>query len=244
MEAMKAIFISDLHLNPTRPNVTEAFFRFLETCANRTETLYILGDLFEAWIGDDDPSPFADSVRSALSKLTASGTELFIMHGNRDFLIGHKFATETGAKLLGDYASVDFGKCRAVLCHGDTLCTDDTEYIRFRRKIRHPIYLFCLRHLPLRYRLRLANRWREKSMRANSNKPSQIMDVNNMAVEELMASYPGHTLIHGHTHRPATHELSVLGQPAQRLVLGDWDKELWWIETEGGDFQLLSESIG
>jgi UDP-2,3-diacylglucosamine hydrolase len=181
-----ALFISDLHLSPERPAITRAFFDFLEDKAASASALYILGDLVEAWIGDDDPSDLSRQLVRHLRQYSDAGHKLYFQHGNRDFLIGKRFAAETGANLLGDYHLLKDGSYTVLLCHGDTLCTDDHDYQRFRRRVRNPICKWLLRHLPLAKRQALAERWRGKSMEANTNKASNIMDVNAGTVKEVM----------------------------------------------------------
>jgi len=231
---MAILFISDLHLSPERPAVTRAFLRFLAQQVDTAEALYILGDLFEAWIGDDDNSPLSLEVQQALKQLSSSGTELYIQHGNRDFLLGKRFATHTGATLLADEHIVNYGNYRALVMHGDTLCTDDRDYQRFRRKARHPVYKWALRLLPLKRRQKLAHDWRAKSRAANSNKPSAIMDVNVNAVDSVMGKHGVDTLIHGHTHRPKRHSQSR----GERIVLGDWHHQGWIITLDESGYKL------
>jgi UDP-2,3-diacylglucosamine hydrolase len=226
---MTTLLISDLHLSPERPAVTRAFFTFLENQTADVEALFILGDLFEAWIGDDDPAPLARQVIAALKKLSDSGVRLFFTHGNRDFLIGKQFARESGATLLPDHHLAELGGQRVLLLHGDTLCTGDADYQKFRRKYRHPLVKFLLRHLPLKKRQKMAVEWRQKSMRANANKSDNIMDVSGETVAQLMAQYQVKLMIHGHTHRPYHHHMAF----GERLVLGDWHQRGWYIRIEG-----------
>ena len=221
---MSVLFISDLHLAPERPAVTRAFLSFLSDRASASEALYILGDLFEAWIGDDDPTAMAAEVQDALRKLSDSGVSLFIQQGNRDFLLGRRFIKRCGAVLLGDEHIVEYAGHRALVMHGDSLCTDDIDYQRFRRKARNPVYKWCLSHLPLKRRQKLASDWRAKSMAANSNKASAIMDVNAQTVATVMDKHNVEILIHGHTHRPNRHQLAA----GERIVLGDWH-DLGWV---------------
>ena len=236
---MTDLFISDLHLSPQRPDLTRAFCHFLNTKARHAEHLYILGDLVEAWIGDDDPSPLARELVSALATLTANGTGLYFQHGNRDFLIGKRFAKETGAVLLGEYHRIATTNGNLLICHGDTLCTDDHAYQRFRRRIRHPITRWCLRHLPLSKRQQIARDWREKSQLANSNKAANIMDVNPQSVDDIMTSFQVSTLLHGHTHRPATHDVTR----GKRVVLGDWDQDAWYATLDDGRLELHKTAL-
>lgn len=233
---MSILFVSDIHLSPQRPTIVRAFLDFLGGRAQEAEALYILGDLFEAWIGDDDPSELASTVKRALAALTSCGVSVFIQKGNRDFTLGQRFATETGATLLADEHLVSDYGTRTLLMHGDSLCTDDEDYQRFRKKSRHPLYLWCLVHLPLKLRQNIAANWRKKSADANSNKASQIMDVNAQAVATVMAKHNARTLVHGHTHRPDVHQLG----DNQRIVLGDWDKYGWCLTLDNQGFNQES----
>ncbi|MGB2287424.1 MAG: UDP-2,3-diacylglucosamine diphosphatase [Porticoccaceae bacterium] len=232
---MATLFISDLHLSPERPAITRAFLLFLEQRASQASALYILGDLFEAWIGDDDPSELSQQVQTALRKLSDSGVSVSVQTGNRDFLIGRGFATSTGASLLGDEHIVEAYGHRVLVMHGDSLCTDDQAYQRFRRYARNPLYQFLFKLLPVKRRQRIADQLRAKSMKANSNKASAIMDVNNQAVEAVLERHNVTRLIHGHTHRPDRHQHSG----GERIVLGDWH-DLGWVlcmDPEGFDLQ-------
>ena len=233
---MSVLFISDLHLSPERPEVTRAFLRFLKSRASSAEALYVLGDLFEAWIGDDDPSDLALEVQSAFARLSNSGVALYVQQGNRDFLLGKRFAANTGAVMLGDETVIEHWGRRALVMHGDSLCTDDIDYQRFRRKSRNPLYKWCLRALPLKRRQKLASDWRARSRAANSNKPSAIMDVNSDAVDRVMQKHGVSLLIHGHTHRPDQHSVTR----GERLVLGDWDGMGWVIEMDKAGHNLQS----
>jgi UDP-2,3-diacylglucosamine hydrolase len=236
---MDALFISDLHLSPERPDITGAFVSFLETKAVKAKRFYILGDLFEAWIGDDDPSELARTVVNALNDLSQTETQVFVQQGNRDFLLGKRFARETGTSLLPDYEVIASGDKQFLLCHGDTLCLEDVDYIKFRRKVRNPIYSWVLAHMPLKFRQNLAANWRAKSMAANSNKSSNIMDATPSEVDRLLAHYNCSVMIHGHTHRPKIHPTSN----GQRYVLGDWDKQGWYISLDKGETELVSFDI-
>lgn len=236
---MAILFISDLHLSPERPEVTRAFLYFLEQHASSAKALFVLGDLFEAWIGDDDTCPTGTQVQQAFKQLTDQGVALFIQHGNRDFFIGKRFLQATGASLLADEHLVEYNDENILVMHGDTLCTDDMDYIRFRKKIRHPISKFLLLALPLRFRQKLANGMRAKSKAANANKPSAIMDVNTDAVDAVMSKHQVKTLIHGHTHRPDRHH-HINGE---RIVLGDWHDKAWYVLWEGNSLELKNFSI-
>lgn len=241
---MSAVFISDLHLSPDRPEATVAFANFCQGLRiDRTERLYILGDLFEAWIGDDDDSDFAEQVISALVSLREVGIQVFFQRGNRDFLLGRRFEKRSGASLLPDFHLVQEQGERILLAHGDLFCTDDLDYQRFRRRVQNPINRWLLAHMPIGWRRKLALRWRRKSSAANSNKPENIMDVNSDAVREALNRFQVKTLIHGHTHRPFCHQIEVDGGQAQRLVLGDWGNLLWWIQSDADGLTLNSGNI-
>lgn len=219
---MTALFISDLHLYHQRPAVTEAFRQFLRQEAVQADSLYMLGDLFEAWIGDDDPDPHNRSIVTSLKALTDSGTRCFFIRGNRDFLVGDRFAEETGVSILSDGTQIDLYNQPVLLLHGDTLCTDDKGYQRFRRFVRHPATRAAFLALPVAARRALAKRMRDQSMSASSQKPEEIMDVNQAAVEQTLRDESVKILVHGHTHRPAAHRFKLAGSDVQRIVLGDW----------------------
>lgn len=232
------LLISDLHLEEERPDISRAFLHFLKARATRAEALYILGDFFEVWIGDDAISPFQRSIAQALRELSDSGTRIYLMHGNRDFLLGQAFCREAGCTLLKDPSLVELGGERVLLMHGDSLCTQDEAYMRLRRWLRNPLSLFILRHLPLATRRKIARKLRRESRMQTSMKASEIVDVTPSEVSRVMATHGVLTLIHGHTHRPATHRLQFGGQPARRIVLGDWDKQGWSLQIDGQDWQL------
>ena len=242
---MATLLISDLHLHPGAPEITEGFLRWLEERACGSDALYILGDFFEAWIGDDlldlagaDPSGNADlaaRIARALKRLAEDGTEIILMHGNRDFLLGERFAREAGATLLEDPSVVQLGGKPVLLMHGDSLCTRDEAYQAFRAQARHPLWQQQVLSMPIDQRVALASQLRAQSGEANSNKAEDIMDVTPEEVVKVMAEHGVTTLIHGHTHRPAVHELEVDGQPAQRIVLGDWQPNEGWEIVVSGD---------
>ena len=224
---MATLFISDLHLHASRPAVTSLFLDFLAGPAVRAEALYILGDLFEAWVGDDEDSALAHEVIAALSGLAASGVPVSVMRGNRDFLVGQSFASETGVRLLPDPSVILLYGEPTLLMHGDLLCSDDTAYLDFRRQVRDPEWQrrFLAQDLPTRRafaeQARAASGDRQVELRSAGQLES-ITDVSQCTVEETMARYGVTRLIHGHTHRPAIHALRSGGRSAQRIVLGDW----------------------
>lgn len=229
------LLISDLHLHEERPDISDAFLAFLEQHTKHTQALYILGDFFEVWIGDDAITPFQRSIAEALSEVAATGTQIYLMHGNRDFLIGDDFCELADCQLLKDPSVVRLAGERVLLMHGDSLCTSDRSYIRLRRVLRNPLILFVLRNLPLRARQRLAGDLRQKSKNSTRMKASDITDVNPEEVRRVMAQHKVRTLIHGHTHRPAVHKLA---EEKQRIVLGDWDSQGWYIKATATHLEL------
>ena len=235
---MKTLFVSDLHLDAASPEIARQFHAFLADEARTAEALYILGDLFEAWLGDDDPDPAARATVRALRALTDSGVPLFVMHGNRDFLIGERFCRETGATLLRDGTVVELHGERAVLMHGDTLCTDDASYQRLRRIVRNPVVRGLFRIMTLNQRRALAARLRAGSRAHVGMTAPEIMDVNAEAVAQAFREAGVRTMIHGHTHRPAVHPLEIDGAPAKRIVLGDWYTQGSVLEVSAGGFEL------
>ncbi|MGC4011909.1 MAG: UDP-2,3-diacylglucosamine diphosphatase [Pseudomonas sp.] len=240
---MSVLFISDLHLEAERPDITRAFLHFLSTRARTAEALYILGDFFEAWIGDDGMDEFQHSIARALRELSDSGTRIFLMHGNRDFLIGQAFCRETGCTLLRDPSLIDLDGEKILLMHGDSLCTLDVAYMKLRRWLRNPLTLFILRNLPLATRHKLARKLRKESRAQTRMKASEIVDVTPTEVERIMRDKGVRILIHGHTHRPAVHELEIDGRPARRIVLGDWDSQGWALEADEQGMQQAPFSL-
>ncbi|MDQ2639101.1 MAG: UDP-2,3-diacylglucosamine diphosphatase [Pseudomonadota bacterium] len=216
------LLVSDLHLDASHPAAIGQFLHLLRTEAPRSDGLYILGDLFESWIGDDDDEPAREGVCAALRELTRQGVPCRIQHGNRDFLLGAGFTARTGCELLADPALIEAGGRRFVLSHGDALCTRDVAYQRFRRVARSRWLQKTWLALPLGARRRLAAWGRQRSHAHVRRAPQEIMDVTPAAVVQLLRSWRAGVLIHGHTHRPAEHRLEVDGHPALRLVLADW----------------------
>lgn len=221
----ETLFISDLHLAAERPRAVALFLGFVRERARQAEALYVLGDLFDAWIGDDDDAALAVTVRGALRDLTAAGTAVLFQGGNRDFLIGTRFAEATGVRLLPDYAVVDLYGTPTLLTHGDLLCTDDLDYQQARSMLRNPAFVADFLAKPLPARAALAAEYRRRSGEATSLKAEDIMDVNADAVARAMREHGVRRLIHGHTHRPAIHALSLDDGPAERIVLADWHED-------------------
>ena len=236
---MASYIISDLHLDESRPDITRAFFDFLERRAAGAEALYILGDFFEVWVGDDDDAPLAAEVADALGRFSSGGAELYLMHGNRDFLLGQDFAHRCGAILLPDPSLVTLAGQKVLLMHGDSLCTRDQEYMAFRQQARDPQWQQALLAKPLEERRQIAAQIRAVSKSMNSRKAEDIMDVTPSEVEAAMRQHGVHTLIHGHTHRPARHQLEVDGEPAERIVLGDWGELGWCVKADKNSLELI-----
>ena len=216
------LFISDLHLDPASPGIARQFRAFLDGEARSADALYVLGDLFEVWLGDDDPDPATREIVAALRRLTDSGVPCFVMHGNRDFLIGERFALASGMRLLADPTVVDLYGTRTVLMHGDTLCSDDHEYQEFRALVRNPAWQQAFLAKPLDERTRMAREARGRSEQSKQVKDMTIMDVTPATVDSAFRAHHSARLIHGHTHRPAHHEHKVDGRDCERWVLADW----------------------
>lgn len=241
---MSTLFISDLHLDPQRPAVIRAFFDLLQGPARQSDALYILGDFFEVWVGDDDDAPLSRDVVDALQQLTASGVPVFFMHGNRDFLVGEHFCRETGCQLLPDPSVVSLYGKPVLLMHGDLLCTDDTEYMAFRQQCRSEAWQQQVLAMPLEQRRAMAAKLRQDSREAASNKAEDIMDVNAQAVREALRAHGTDLLIHGHTHRPAIHRFAGDDGELTRVVLGDWDSESWILEYQPDHrFELKHQAV-
>jgi UDP-2,3-diacylglucosamine hydrolase len=250
------LLISDLHLDPARPGLTRAFFDFLQKAArgvlpgtagsaldensSGASALYILGDFFNVWIGDDDDAPLCTDVAQALKALADSGTAVYLMHGNRDFLIGEAWAAACGATLIDEPYVLQHGGASFVLMHGDVLCTRDTDYLAFRTMVRDPAWQQAFLARPLAERRAFAEQARARSKTMSSNKPDDIMDVTPEEVERVLEGSAVPTLIHGHTHRPAVHQLPGA---RQRIVLGDWDAQGWFVRITEGHASLESFEI-
>jgi UDP-2,3-diacylglucosamine hydrolase len=239
---MIQMFISDLHLDENRPEITRGFFRFMAEQAISADSLYVLGDLFEVWLGDDHESAFNDSVISAFAEFDG---ELYFMHGNRDFLLGQAFLEATGGILLPDPQVIDCHGRRALLMHGDSLCLDDVEYMSVRKTLRDPAFQADLLARSLQERAAFAANARDKSTQHTRETAMDIMDVNPQEVERMMAVHKVDLLIHGHTHRPQVHDLSLTttsrqAHPCQRIVLGDWDQDGWVLRIDETGYGLKS----
>jgi UDP-2,3-diacylglucosamine hydrolase len=232
------LFVSDVHLDESAPAATEQFLVFLRNEAARAQSLYILGDLFEAWIGDDDADSEKARVCAGLKALSASGVPCFAMHGNRDFLLGPGFSQRSGCRLLPDPVIVEFDGERVLLTHGDALCTDDHSYQELRSIVRDPTWQQRFLVLPRPTRELLADELRAGSRTHTARTIPYIMDVNAQAVQDAFKVTRVRRMIHGHTHRPGVHDLEVEGVAAQRLVLGAWYEQGSYLRYEGGDYRL------
>jgi UDP-2,3-diacylglucosamine hydrolase len=215
-------FISDLHLDPGHPEITSQFIKLLSSCDESVDALYILGDLFEIWIGDDDNSDFHQEITRQIKLITERGTKVYIMHGNRDFLIGSKFLAATGAELLTDEHKINLYGTPVLLMHGDTLCTQDIAYLRARKFAHNKIIQTLFLLLPISFRKKIAARARKASAEHTSNTALAIMDVTQSEVEQVMKKHEVDFLIHGHTHRPDTHQFMTDQHTKTRIVLPAW----------------------
>ena len=233
MAAAPTLFISDLHLSRERPQLIEAFYALARGPARGAAALYVIGDLFDAWLGDDQlREPLAAGVARALSEVAASGTPVHLQRGNRDFLLGERFARAAGGTLLEDAVVHDVQGTPTLIMHGDILCTDDADYQRFRAYWQDPVHRRRLLALPYLFRRGIAAFFRARSKRATAAKPESIMDVNAGAVSDALRAYNVSRLIHGHTHRPARHALTVDGRACERYVLSDWYSNASYLKVE------------
>ncbi len=246
---MTTLFISDLHLDPSRPAITDLFLTFLRDQARQAEALYILGDLFEAWIGDDTPSPTADAVAVALRELTDAGVPVFFIRGNRDFLLGQDYATRAGLQILPDPCVVTLYGKPVLLQHGDLLCTDDTAYQAFRAQTRDPAFIAQFLSQPLEARIAFAQKARAASQARQSEMKegdrAQFETVTDVAPAEVAATFRRYgidTMIHGHTHRPAVHTVQVGNTSCTRIVLGDWYEQGSVLRVDAGGYHLQALS--
>ena len=235
--ARAILLISDLHLSAAYPQTVQLFLDFLQKTAAQADALFILGDLFDAWIGDDNNAAPFPAIRHQLASLTAAGTAVFVQHGNRDFLLGVDFCRHTGAQLLAEEAVIDLFGTPTLLMHGDTLCTDDLAYQQARLFLRNPAFIQDFLAKPLDERAAIAAEYRQRSGEATSLLASDIMDVNADAVQAAMRKHHVTRLIHGHTHRQARHNFTLDGQNAERIVLGEWHAD------QGMALQVTADGI-
>jgi len=237
---MTTLFIADLHLSEQRPEITKLFVKFLENEARQCRALYILGDLFEAWLGDDCILPAYQDIVQHLKKLTDDGIPVYFIHGNRDFLIGELFCKLTGCMLLYESTIINIDQQPYLIMHGDMLCTDDVKYQKFRSMVHDPSWQKELLAKTPAERIALAKQFREISQTETAEKTDDIMDVNQAEVEKVMREAHMKTLILGHTHRPNIHKFNLDGKPAQRIVLGDWYEQGSMLKLDDGEFELVS----
>ncbi|WJG10644.1 UDP-2,3-diacylglucosamine diphosphatase [Aliiglaciecola sp. LCG003] len=233
-------FISDLHLSAERPDITRCLSQFLQHQAPTADALYVLGDLFEYWLGDDDRSAFNEHIGNMFRELSQKGVPIYFIHGNRDFLIRQKFAQRAGMTLLPEQTVIDLYGTPTLICHGDELCTQDIAYQKFRKKARGWWWPRLVLSLPLATRRKIAENGRKKSQQNQRQLTMEIMDVSASEVVKIMERFDVKRMIHGHTHRPAIHELSVDGQPAQRIVLGDWYDQGSMLKVSTQSLELIS----
>lgn len=222
---MTTFLISDIHLNKVQQEIVDTFLSFLNDGIRNTDMVYILGDLFDLWLGDDDARFPHLPVMDALRKATKRGVLISVLHGNHDFLLGKKFEEITGCRLLPDPSVIDLYGKRVLITHGDILCTDDTSYQKYRNRIHNSLYQRVFLSLPMKRRIMKAASVQNVSKEAVRNKPAHVMDVNKNAVERIMLTYGVQYMVHGHTHRSAIHEVSLKGETVVRIVLGDWYKK-------------------
>lgn len=238
---MKTLFISDLHLSPANPELITLAVKFLQgEQAQQADRIYILGDIFNTWLGDDlIPAEFAPFV-TQLQKLSQQGKLLYLMVGNRDFMLGKSFADLCGAELLADPTLIELGGKPVLLMHGDSLCIDDVAYQRYRRWVRNRFLQWCFLRLPQRFRQRISDKIKQQSKQQKQYKAAMIMDVNSDAVNQVMQQHQTSLIIHGHTHRPAIHQLAA---NVYRVVLGDWQQQPSYLICDDHQLTLVDHRV-
>ena len=236
---MTTVFLSDIHISDEFPEISIRLKEFLLEEESKTNTIYILGDLFEYWLGDDDPNPSFAEIRNLLKKLSDNNISLFFIHGNRDFLIGESFAEETGCRILHDPHVIDLYGKKALISHGDIFCTDDQEYQLFRNQTRDPDWKNSILSEPLSFRRDFAKQARLESSEYTSSMKNEIMDVNKDEILKMYEKYNVDIIIHGHTHRPAIHDIFFNGRKYQRIVLGDWYEQGSILRCSEKGFDLI-----
>ena len=236
----KTYFIADLHLSENRQHLLALFRQFMQEQAPEAEKLYILGDLFDFWIGDDEHSNLISEVQQLIRHLTEQGVPCYFQHGNRDFLIGKKFANACGLTLLPTYQVIDLYGTPTLLCHGDTLCVDDVKYQHYRKKVHQKWRQWLFLHLPLKVRLNIAEKIRAKSRQDKQLKSTEIMDVNAAFVQQMFAQFHVTQMIHGHTHRQKHHEIPP---HFHRIVLGDWGETSSLLEVTPHSIEFINETL-
>ena len=236
----KTYFIADLHLSENRPHLLALFRQFMQEQAPEAEKLYILGDLFDFWIGDDEQSDLISEVQQLIRHLAEKGVPCYFQHGNRDFLIGKKFANACGLTLLPTYQVIDLYGTPTLLCHGDTLCVDDVKYQHYRKKVHQKWRQWLFLHLPLKVRLKIAEKIRAKSRQDKQLKSTEIMDVNAAFVQKILAQFHVTQMIHGHTHRQKHHEIPP---HFHRIVLGDWGETSSLLEVTPHSIEFINDTL-
>ena len=236
----KTYFIADLHLSENRPHLLALFRQFMQGQAPEAEKLYILGDLFDFWIGADEQSDLISEVQQLIKHLTEQGVPCYFQHGNRDFLIGKKFANACGLTLLPTYQVIDLYGTPTLLCHGDTLCVDDVKYQHYRKKVHQKWRQWLFLHLPLKVRLKIAEKIRAKSRQDKQLKSTEIMDVNADFVQQIFAQFHVTQMIHGHTHRQKHHEIPP---HFHRIVLGDWGETSSLLEVTPHSIKFINDTL-
>ena len=236
----KTYFIADLHLSENRPHLLALFRQFMQEQAPHAEKLYILGDLFDFWIGDDEKSDLISEVQQLIRHLPEQGVPCYFQHGNRDFLIGKKFAEACGLSLLPTYQLIDLYGTPTLLCHGDTLCVDDVKYQQYRKKVHQKWRQWLFLHLPLKVRLKIAEKIRAKSRQDKQLKSTEIMDVNADFVQQMFAQFHVTQMIHGHTHRQKHHEILP---HFHRIVLGDWGETSSLLEVTPHSIEFINDTL-
>jgi len=236
-------FIADLHLAENRPDITSCFLSFIKNDAIKAEQLYILGDLFEVWFGDDYKTELTEAVIGAIKALSNSGTQVYFIHGNRDFMLGKHYAEQANMILLPEKQLIDLYNEKVLLMHGDTLCTRDIDYQKFRKKSRSWWWQGFMKSLPLWLRKKIADNYRKKSKQAQKAKTLDIMDVTESEVIKDLETYNCQLMIHGHTHRPNIHNLIANNQKAERIVLGDWYEQGAWLKVTPTEKTLLNHAL-
>jgi len=240
---MTTLFISDLHLSPADPARIQLTVNFLKDQTKNVKHLYILGDLFNTWLGDDIVPDEFEPLIQQLQQLHQSGIKIYLMVGNRDFMMGKQFSQRAGCELLEDSCIIDLYGIKTLLLHGDTLCSDDVAYQRYRHWSRNKLLQWCFLHLSANYRQGISDKIKQKSHEQKQSKSAMIMDVNQSEVVRVMEKYNVIQLIHGHTHRPAIHSLNVNGQQATRIVLGDWDTEVSYFQCNEQQSLLMDHRV-
>ncbi|MBS82730.1 MAG: UDP-2,3-diacylglucosamine diphosphatase [Gammaproteobacteria bacterium] len=240
---MSTLFISDLHLDQSRPNVIDFFIKYLSNIEKNITSIYILGDLVEYWVGDDDPAIGLNKVFETIHKVSHN-TPIYFMQGNRDFMMSEDFCTKYGIKLLNDPTIINLNSKKILLMHGDTLCTDDIEYQKYRKLVRSEKWQNEMKTKTLEERLSIANELRKKSKLETKEKEDQIMDVNQDSVNDVIKKYDVDILIHGHTHRPNIHQIDIEGKSVQRIVLGDWYKSAYFYIYDNGKNIIHKQNLG